>query len=114
MAAAFQLTSRAGRRAGHRVVQVEGRLGIDTVPQFLQAVRAEAGPVLILDLAGVPSVDSAGVGALVQTFTAMQKSGRRLGLAQVSERVSNVLQATKVHALFPQFASVNEAEEKLG
>ncbi len=114
MASPLQIAARAGARAGQRVLRVEGRLGMDSVPEFLKAIRAEKEAAIILEMGGVPSIDSAGVGALVQTFTAFQKSGRKLALVQVGEGVASVLEVTKVLSLFPRFASVAEAEQQLG
>ena len=110
----FEIRPRDGAGTGQRIVGVAGRLGHESVPEFLKAVRAETSPCLILDLSGVPSVDSSGVGALLQTYAACQKAGRRLGLVGVSEHVLTVLKMCRVTHLFSQFPTVVEAEQQLG
>lgn len=110
----FEVESRTGARAGQSILRLNGAIGLETVPQFLKAVRGESAPALILDFNGVSYVDSAGVGALVQSYVAFQKAGRRLVLAALNDRVQAVLEVTRVQSLFPVFGSVAEAEEKLG
>ena len=110
----FQITASDGAGAGQRVVRVTGRLGHDSVPQFLKAARTETSPTLILDLSTVPGVDSAGVGALLQIYRARQKAGKRLCLAGTAEHVITVLHMCRLNHLFEMFASVAEAETKLG
>ncbi len=107
------MESLPGGRDGQRVLRMNGSLALDTVPEFLKMVRAEAAPVVILDFSAVSYIDSAGVGSLVQTFAAFKKSGRRLALSAVNDRVRAVLEITRVQALFPSFPSVAEAEQNL-
>lgn len=111
---AVEISARNGARPGQRIVSVAGRLGHESVPAFLKAARAETSPCLILDLGGVPGVDSSGVGALLQIYAACQKAGRRLGLVGASEHVQAVLQMCRVNHLFAMFSTVAEAEQQLG
>jgi len=113
MANELQVESRAGGREGRRVLRVVGRLGLDTVPVFLDSLRAEKDPVIILDFTGVSYIDSAGVGSLVQTLAAFRKVQRQLILTAVNDRVRAVLEITRVQALLPSFSTVAEAEQKL-
>ncbi len=92
------------------MLQVSGRLGLDSVPDFLKAVRAQTHKTLVLDLHAMTYVDSSGVGALVQQYSAMKKEGRHLVLVKPHERVLAVLQITKVLSLFQRFESVEAAE----
>lgn len=112
MADHFQMDARAGTRPGQRVMQLKGRLGLDTVQDFLKTVRATADPVIILDLNELSYIDSAGVGSLVQTFASFRKSQRQLALSGVNDRVRAVLDITRVSNLIPSYASVSDAEEK--
>ena len=90
-----------------------GPLDMAGVPDFLRAVREETAPVVILDFLKVTYIDSSGVGALIQLLTGIQKSKRKLALANVGERVVAVLDLTRVKGLFRVFASVSEAESGL-
>jgi anti-anti-sigma factor len=61
----------------------------------------------------MPSLDSSAVGALVRAYVSCQKSGRRLALVGVSNRVKNVLQITGVAPLFDTYSTIAEAESSL-
>lgn len=103
-----------GTRAGQRVLRLIGALSLQTVPDFLKVVRAETAPAVIVEFSGVIIVDSAGVGALLQTMASMNKAQRKLGLAALSQRTIAVLEITRVIGLFKVFPTLAEAEEKLG
>ncbi|MCL4523670.1 MAG: STAS domain-containing protein [Acidobacteria bacterium] len=103
-----------GSRPGQRVLRLIGALSLQTVPDFLKVARAETAPVLIVEFSGVVIVDSAGVGALLQTMASMNKASRKLGLASLGQRTLAVLEITRVINLFQVFPTLAEAEEKLG
>ena len=107
----FKVESFAGKSTGQLIVRVSGQLDINTEQRFLELVRAETAPILILDLSGVQNCDSRGIAALVQIYQAFQREGRRLALAGVNERVRVVLSITRVGPLFKTFTSPTEAEE---
>lgn len=113
MADSLSIAVRGGAQAGRRVLKLTGKLGLDSVPVFLKALRAEADHTLILDLSEMSYVDSSGVGALVQQYSAMRKEGRQMFLVRPHERVVAVLQITKVLSLFQRFDSVEDAEAQV-
>jgi anti-anti-sigma factor len=113
MAESLKIAAQAGRQAAHRILRIEGSLTLETVPSFLKTVRAETAPVVILDLSEVPIVDSAGVGALIQTHVGLAKSQRRLVLTHVNQRNMAVFEITRVAKALHIFPSVPEAEAAL-
>ena len=102
-----------GTRDGLHVLTLRGALTSTSSPAFTEAVIGVAAPRLIVDLTGVPMVDSVAIGALVRAFVSCHKSGRKLGLVGLNHRVHNVLQLTGVAPLFGTFATVEEAEAAL-
>jgi anti-sigma B factor antagonist len=102
-----------GSRAGRRLIRLTGRLGIETVPAFLAAARAETAPTLILDMGDLEYIDSSGVGALLQVHVSLAKSNRQLVLASVPEKVRLVLEIARLQSIFPMYSSVAIAEELL-
>ena len=110
----FTVESRASAHPGQRVLRLTGRVNLETVPRFLQAVRNEQAPAVILDLSDVSYVDSGGVGALVQTYSSLRKADRRLALVAPSSRVRAVLELTRGNKLIAVFPTVAEAEQLLG
>jgi len=104
----------AGARPGFAVLRLSGPLEMENVPVFLKVVRAEKAPALILDFSGVTYLDSAGVGALVQSLVGMRNESRRLALVNPNSRVRSVLEVTRVESLFVIAPTVAEAEAQLG
>ena len=99
---------RAGSElAGVLGVPVEAQVeaGAPTGP----AAQGEA-PSLIVDLADVPYIDSAGLGAILGAFASCQRHGRKFGLIHVSDRVRAVFKVAKVHTILPVFESSEAAK----
>ena len=109
----LQISPANGSRTGRRVMRLAGKLGIETVPAFLAAARAETAAVLILDMGDLEYMDSSGVGALLQIHVSMAKGNRQLVLASVPEKVRLVLEIARLQSIFPMYSSVAIAEELL-
>jgi anti-anti-sigma factor len=62
----------------------------------VQEVLREQSATTILDLTGVPYMDSAGLGVLVNSYVSHQKRGQRLVLVGVNQRVQELFKLTKV------------------
>lgn len=89
-----------------RVLKLFGPLTIATLYEVQDLVRTGPTASLVLDLTGVPYVDSAGVGALVGAYVRLQKDQHTLSLAGTNERVRNTLKVTKVENFFEYIDSV--------
>ena len=63
---------------------------------------------IVLNLSGVSYIDSGGLGTLVSLFTTAQKAGGSIKLANLTERVGDLLQVTKLLTVF----EVYDSEEK--
>lgn len=64
---------------------------------------------LILNLADVPYVDSAGIGEIVRTHTTVTRGGGSLKLLNVTKRIHDLLVITKLLTVFDSFDSESEA-----
>jgi anti-anti-sigma factor len=64
---------------------------------------------LVVDLSGVPSIDSAGIRALVRGHTSAQRLGGTLRLAAPESNVSRVLELAHLGGVFEIFSSVDAA-----
>ena len=93
------------------VLRLEGPLVMSTMQVFDDAVRADNTGSLIIDLTGVPNVDSAGIGALVGAYVSSQNRQRNLALVGVNVLVRNSLRVALVEQLFRFFDSVSAAED---
>ena len=85
-----------GNRVGEIVLRLAGPLVLDNLFAFQNLWRSQTAPNIVVDLTGVPYVDSSGVGSLVNMHVSRQKVGGSVQLLGVSDRVKTVLAVTKV------------------
>ena len=71
--------------------------GWPKVPRGWRAFRSEK---IILNLGEVQYIDSSGVGELVNTHTTVRNQGGQLRLINLNQRVSNLLEMTRLVAVF--------------
>jgi anti-anti-sigma factor len=85
------------------VVQPEGDLVAAGLPAFRSRLReiAASGTLhLTVDLAGVRSVDSSGIGLLVAAHNSLKKSGGRLAVIHASKDILELLRTMRIHQHF--------------
>jgi anti-sigma B factor antagonist len=102
-----------GKTPDTRILRLTGPLTLANLFEFQTELRRETPPVTILDLAGVPYMDSAGMGAIISYFVAGQKHGSKLIAAGVNYRVLELFKLTHVDGLITIAPSVEEAESKV-
>jgi anti-anti-sigma factor len=109
----LQLDVKDGTAPGQRVVTLTGPLTISTLFGFQDFAHADRSEALIVDMSGVPYMDSAGLGSLISAYVSREREARKLALAGVSDRVKMVMTVSGVDNLFQIYASVSEAEKTL-
>jgi anti-sigma B factor antagonist len=62
---------------------------------------------IILNLEGVPYIDSAGLGEIVRTYTTVSRQGGKLKLLNLTKRIEDLLSITKLLTVFETY----DAEE---
>jgi anti-sigma B factor antagonist len=86
------------------ILDINGRIVLGAETETLRsAVRELVGKdkkKIILNLAGVDYIDSSGVGELVASFTAVRNSGGELKLLNLTQKVQDVLNVTKLYTVF--------------
>lgn len=66
---------------------------------------------VILNLSGVSYIDSGGLGTLVALYTSARNSGSSIKLANLTQRVGDLLQVTKLLTVFEVYDSEESAIE---
>ena len=94
---------------GLKIIGLIGSLTLETVAGFNQSLREETSPVLLLNLANLEWLDSAGVGVLVQLLVRRAKGKAALALAGLTPRNHGVLDVARVLNLFSVFPTVDDA-----
>jgi len=64
---------------------------------------------IILNLAEVPYVDSAGLGEIVRCYTTVSRKGGRLKLLNLTKKIKDLLAITKLLTVFETYDSEQEA-----
>jgi anti-sigma B factor antagonist len=64
---------------------------------------------LLLNLAEVPYVDSAGLGEIVRCYTTVSKKGGKLKLLNLTKKIQDLLSITKLLTVFETFENESEA-----
>ena len=109
-----KIESIGGRQEGVRIIRVTGPFTIQThLFEFQEMIRANADPVVIVDLSDVPYMDSAALGSLLGLHVSCEKEHRKYGLAGVLPRVQTLFAVCKVEGMLTCFPTVEAAEEAL-
>jgi anti-sigma B factor antagonist len=86
------------------ILDVHGRIvlgeEIHTLRDAVRALLAEGKKKIILNLADVDYLDSSGVGELVGSFTTVRNAGGELKLLNLTQKVEDLLQVTKLYTVF--------------
>ena len=109
----LEIITITGGREGLRILVLKGRLTIETVVCFQDAIKRENAPDLIIDMSGVPSMDSAGLGVMIAAHVRAKKTSRKLGIAGMNERVKAVTDTTRLSQFLQIYATVKDAEAAL-
>jgi len=64
---------------------------------------------IVLNLADVPYIDSAGLGEVVRTYTTVSRQGGSLKLLNLTKRITDLLAITKLLTVFETFDSESGA-----
>jgi anti-sigma B factor antagonist len=94
---------------GHNVTRLRGKLSLETVHDFIQTMRQEPAPHLVLDMGGVSFLDSSGVGALVSLFVSRRHASKTMVLAGLTKQGEAVMQVSGLTKLIPAYPTVAEA-----
>jgi anti-sigma B factor antagonist len=86
------------------VIDVSGRItlgeGSSTLRDALRGLVAQGQKKILLNLGEVSYIDSSGIGELVSGFTSVTNSGGELKLLNLTKRVKDLLQITKLYTVF--------------
>jgi anti-anti-sigma factor len=100
-----------GARDDVRIIKVRGPLTIHNFFEFQDIARKPPLPrVLLIDLEGVPYVDSAALGSFVGIHVSCDQAGRKYALIGVNERVKALFAMTGVAQFLVTRNNLAEAE----
>ena len=91
------------------VLTLDGRLvhgpDVDLLRDKVRSLLQQGRRTLLINLAAVPYMDSAGLGALVQSLATVSNHGGKLSLVSVTDRLRDLLVITKLLTVFTCYES---------
>ena len=98
----FKATARDIR--GITVVDVSGRItlgeGSAMLREMVKDMTGKGQVKIVLNLGDVTYIDSSGIGELVSGFTTVKNHGGELKLLNLTKKVHDLLQITKLYTVF--------------
>jgi len=112
---ALKITSRTVD--GVKVVDCAGRIVFgDEASQLRDTIKKELSENnrIVLNLANVSYIDSGGIGTLVSLFTSARNAGGDIKLVNLTKRVGDLLQITKLITVFESYDDEQKAVNAFG
>ncbi len=95
------------------VLDLKGKMtlgeGDELLKDKINSLLASGKRKLVLNLEGVPYIDSAGLGEIVRTYTTVSRQGGSLKLLNLTKRIEDLLAITKLLTVFETYDTENEA-----
>src|SRR5213078_1988642 len=89
---------------GVTILDLSGRItlgeGSVVLRDTIREVLGKGEKKILLNLGDVTYIDSSGIGELVSAFTAVRKEGGDLKLLNLTKKVHDLLQITKLYTVF--------------
>jgi anti-sigma B factor antagonist len=95
---------------GIAIIKVDGKITIGAGDQQLRDVIASANSKnILLDLSGVTTIDSSGIGELVGSYTTVTNKGGKLKLLHLPAKLNELLHVTQLITVFEVYENEQEA-----
>jgi anti-sigma B factor antagonist len=95
------------------IIDVVGKLTLSEGDELLRdkvnSLVQQGQKKILLNLAEVPYIDSAGLGEIVRTYTTVSKAGGSLKLLNLTKRIQDLLAITKLLTVFEVYDSEADA-----
>ena len=86
------------------IVDLSGRItlgeGSSVLRDLVRQTVAKGNKKILLNLGDVTYIDSSGIGELVSAFTSVRNAGGELKLLNLTKKVHDLLQITKLYTVF--------------
>ena len=95
------------------VLDIKGKItlgeGDEQLKDKVNSLVNQGHRKILLNLADVPYVDSAGLGEIVRTYTTVSRQGGSMKLLNLTKRITDLLSITKLLTVFETFDAESEA-----
>ena len=83
--------------------------GDEVLKDKINSLILQGHKKMLLNLADVLYIDSAGLGEIVRTYTTVSRQGGQLKLVNLTKRITDLLMITKLLTVFETFDNEQEA-----
>ena len=95
------------------ILDLKGKItlgeGDEALKDKINSLIHQGQKKLLLNLEGVPYIDSAGLGEIVRTYTTVSRQGGSLKLLNLTKRITDLLSITKLLTVFETYENENDA-----
>ncbi len=95
------------------ILDLKGKItlgeGDEVLKDKINSLILQGHKKMLLNLADVPYIDSAGLGEIVRTYTTVSRQGGQLKLVNLTKRITDLLMITKLLTVFETFDNEPEA-----
>lgn len=107
------------RSAGNvRILDLEGKITIGggdvQLRQLIEESLNQGHDKLLVNLAGVSHIDSAGIGEMVGCYATVARRGGAMKLVKLPPKINDILQVTQLITVFDVFDDEAEAVASFG
>lgn len=92
---------------------VQGGPDAEAFREAISVLIAEGKKWIVLDLSGVPYMNSTGVGIIIAGYTSVKNAGGKLVLLNAKDRVKSVMMVTRLLTVFESYYNEDEARRAL-
>jgi anti-sigma B factor antagonist len=100
----MSLKSSSRQVDGVTILDLSGRItlgeGSVVLRDTIRELLGKGEKMILLNLGDVTYIDSSGIGELVSAYTAVRKEGGELKLLNLTKKVHDLLQITKLYTVF--------------
>jgi anti-sigma B factor antagonist len=100
-------------RGDVRIIELSGKITIGSgdvkIRELIDGALEDGKTKIVLDLGGVSSIDSSGIGEMVACYTTVTKNDGQLKLLRMSPKINNIMQVTQLITVFDVFDDEEEA-----
>ena len=95
------------------ILDLKGKItlgeGDELLKDKVNSIVSQGRRKIVLNLAEVPYLDSAGLGEVVRAYTTVSRQGGSLKLLNLTKRITDLLSITKLLTVFDTFDAEDEA-----
>jgi len=98
---------------GVTVLDLKGKMtlgeGDELLKDKVNSLMNQGRTKILLNLEGVPYIDSAGLGEIVRTYTTVSRQSGTMKLVNLTKRITDLLAITKLLTVFETYDTESEA-----